>query len=61
MGLQVGLRAWVTETHAPLYRLKAELTDREHRVLVWAQATFCEVSADGTVNGPEMREKPEGG
>ena len=48
MGVRVGLRAWVTETCEPLYRLKAELTDRDHRVLVWAQATFCEVSADGT-------------
>lgn len=49
MGCQIGLRAWVTETHAPLYRLKAELTGGD-RVRVWAQATFCEVSADGAVN-----------
>ena len=47
MGSRIGLRAWVTESLSPLYRLKAELTDRDHRVLVWAQATFCEVSADG--------------
>jgi len=49
MGIQIGLRAWVTETHAPLYRVKSELTGGD-RVLVWAQATFCEVSADGAVN-----------
>lgn len=47
MGIQIGLRAWVTDARAPLYRLKAELRDGE-RVLVWAQATFCEVSAEGT-------------
>lgn len=46
MGIRIGLRAWVTEARAPLYRLKAELTGGD-RVLVWAQATFCEVSADG--------------
>lgn len=49
MGCRIGLRAWVTETRAPLFRLKAELTGGD-RVLVWAQATFCEVTADGTVN-----------
>ncbi len=56
MGLQIGLRAWVTETHAPLYRVKSELTGGD-RVLVWAQATFCEVSADGAVNGSGMKEE----
>ena len=48
-GIQVGLRAWVTESHAPLYRLKAELTG-VGSVLVWAQATFCEVTAEGSVS-----------
>jgi len=42
MGIRIGLRAWVIETHARLYRLKAEMTGGD-RVLVWAQATFCEV------------------
>lgn len=46
------VRAWVLTAHAPLFRLRAELT-RDERVLVWAQATFCEVSrmrlADSTV------------
>jgi len=57
MGSRVGLRAWVTESHAPLFRLKAELTDRDHRVLVWAQATFCKVTAEGIVNGSGMNGK----
>ncbi len=46
MGRQIGLRAWVTERRGPLYRLKAELTEGV-RVLVWATATFCAVSASG--------------
>ena len=56
MGRKLDLRAWVTEAHAPLYRLKAELTDGEG-VLVWAQATFCEVSSEGTVSFSGMTGK----
>jgi uncharacterized protein (TIGR00369 family) len=43
----VELRAWVTEETPPLYRLKAELA-LAGVVLVWAQATFCATSAEGT-------------
>ena len=56
MGSRVGLRAWVTDTHAPLYRLKAELTG-VGSVLVWAQATFCEVTAEGSVSCSGMTVK----
>jgi len=45
----VVLRAWITAETPPLYRLKAELC-LEKRVLVWAQATFCEISPEGAVN-----------
>lgn len=57
MGLKLDLRAWVTEAHAPLYRLKAELSDSDHTVLVWAKATFCEVSTEGTVRFSGMTGK----
>ena len=57
IGLKLDLRAWVTEAHTPLYRLKSELTDRDHRVLVWAQATFCEVTAEGTMSCSGMTGK----
>jgi len=49
MECPIELRAWVTERRGPLYRLKAELTGGG-RGLVRAQATFCEVSADGTTD-----------
>jgi uncharacterized protein (TIGR00369 family) len=39
----VELRAWVTVETPPLYRLKAELT-LAGEVLVWAEATFCEIT-----------------
>jgi uncharacterized protein (TIGR00369 family) len=45
----VELRAWVTAETPPLYRLKAELC-LEKSVLVWAQATFCEISPEGAVS-----------
>jgi len=45
----VVLRAWMTAETPPLYRLKAELC-LEKSVLVWAQATFCEISPEGAVN-----------
>jgi uncharacterized protein (TIGR00369 family) len=45
----VVLRAWVTAETPPLYRLKAELC-LESSVLVWAQATFCEISGEGAVS-----------
>lgn len=41
IGRPLGLRARMTEARAPLYRMRAELTDGDC-VLVWAQATFCE-------------------
>jgi uncharacterized protein (TIGR00369 family) len=43
----VELRAWVTVETPPLYRLKAELT-LAGEVLVWAQATFCEITTKET-------------
>ena len=43
----VELRAWVTAETPPLYRLKAELT-LAGEVLVWAQATFCEIKKEET-------------
>lgn len=52
LGRRFGLRAWVSDACAPLYRLKAELMDGS-RVLVWAQATFCEVSAEETMKVSE--------
>jgi uncharacterized protein (TIGR00369 family) len=45
----VVLRAWITAETPPLYRLKAELC-LENSVLVWAQATFCEISPEGSVS-----------
>ena len=41
----VEVRAWVMAATPPLYRLKAELA-LNGDVLVWAQATFCEVSME---------------
>ena len=46
MGHALGLRARMTEARAPLYRMRAELTDGDG-VLVWAQATFCETLKSG--------------
>ena len=43
----VELRAWVTAETPPLYRLKAELC-LENNMLVWAQATFCELKKEET-------------
>ena len=60
MGSRIGLRAWVMESHAPLYRLKAELADRDRRVLVWAQATFCEVSDAGKAKGARANANDDG-
>jgi len=44
----VEVRAWVMDATPPLYRLKAELA-LNGDVLVWAQATFCATSAEGSV------------
>lgn len=45
----VTLRAWVTEEAPPLYRVKAQIL-LEGIVLVWAKATFCKLSANGTLD-----------
>jgi len=45
----VTLKAWVTEEMPPLYRLKAQIL-LEGIVLVWAKATFCKLSANGTLD-----------
>ena len=58
MGRALGLRAWVTEGRAPLFRLKSELKDGD-RVLVWAQATFCEMSQTRETGNGGMTEYEE--
>jgi len=49
LNTDVVLRAWMTAETPPLYRMKAELC-LEKSVLVWAQATFCEISQEGAVS-----------
>ena len=47
LNADIELRAWVTIETPPLYRLKAELA-LGGDVLVWAQATFCEIKKEET-------------
>ena len=47
IGGELKVKAWITDARVPLYYMKAEINDGE-RILAWAHATFCEVSADGT-------------
>ena len=58
MGRALGLRAWVTEDRAPLFWLKSELKDGD-RVLVWAQATFCEMSQTRETGNGKVTEYEE--
>ncbi len=53
VGRTLGLRAWVTEARSPLYRLRAELSEGV-KVLVWSQATFCEMG-DSEAGGKPTR------